>query len=275
MAGIVNRVAWDGEWYARAYDDEGRPVGVASEEKHKINLNTQTWAVIGEVAPPERARRALDSAHQKLNSPFGLALMWPPYVEGNDRVRGTTTYVPGAKENGGIFCHANAFAIVAAAKAGLADRALLYYRQITPFTHAKDVERMKVEPYVYCGNIASPEHRQYGYARNAWLSGTATWAYVAGTQWILGIRPTHRGLAIAPVVPDAWPGFSARRIFRDAITVRRVGKGPAVRLEVDGRPIDGNVIPLPKADTTDVKVDVRLGESLYDPALGVIAGADR
>jgi cellobiose phosphorylase len=123
---------------------------------------------------------------------------------------------------------------------------------------------MKVEPYVYCGNIASPEHKRYGYARNAWLSGTATWANEAGTQWILGIRPTHRGLEIAPVVPEAWRGFQARRIFRGvryAIAVKRVGRGRAVRLVVDGRLVDGSVVPFPPRGTQDVKVEVRLGEA--------------
>ncbi len=261
MAGIVNKVAWDGDWYARAYDDEGKPIGVKAEAQHKIALNTQTWAVIGDVAPEERARKALRNAHDKLNSEYGLAIMWPPYTEGNERVRGTTTFPPGAKENGGIFSHANPWAIIASVKLGLAERALQYYHQITPFTH-KDVDRMKVEPYVYCGNIASPEHKQFGYARNAWLSGTASWTYVAGTQWILGIRPTHAGLMVAPCIPDSWRGFKALRIFRAvryAIEVRRVGKGNAVRLVVDGHPIPGTTVPLPPSGTRAVKVEVELG----------------
>ena len=261
MAELLNRVAWDGEWYARAYDDEGRPLGVRAEKHQKIALNTQTWAVIGDAAPPERAKQAMDSAHKHLNSKFGLALLWPAYVKGDERVRGTTTYPPGAKENGGIFCHANTWAIVAAAKLGLAERAMQYYLQITPFTRT-DVDCMKVEPYVYCGNIAGAEHKQFGYARNAWLSGTASWTYVAGTQWILGIRPTYRGLMIAPVIPARWPGFQATRVFRGVrydITVERRGKGNDVSLAVDGRPISGNVVPLPPAGTKAVKVEVLLG----------------
>jgi cellobiose phosphorylase len=262
MAGVVNEVGWDGEWYARAFDDEGRPIGVRAEEKHRINLNTQTWAVLGEVAPRERARQALESAHELLNSPFGLALMWPPYVTGDERVRGTTTFPPGAKENGGIFCHANTWAIVAAAQLGMAERALAYWRQITPLAHPEDVDRMKVEPYTYCGNIASREHPQYGYARNAWLSGTATWTYVAATQWILGVRPTHGGLEIAPCVPDEWEGFTARRIYRGVrytIRVDRVGKGSDARLTVDGGPVEGRVVPVPPAGAVEVRVDVTLG----------------
>ena len=260
MAAIINRVAWDGEWYARAYDDEGKPVGVKSEENQKIALNTQTWAVLGEVAPPERAKIAMQSAHKKLNSKFGLAILWPSYTKGNERVRGTTTYPPGAKENGGIFCHTNTWAIVAAAKLGMAERAMQYYLQITPFTR-RDVDVMKVEPYVYCGNIAGPEHRQFGYGRNAWLSGTAAWVYVAGTQWILGVRPTYKGLQIAPVIPASWRGFKATRVFRGVtyvIDVKRAGKENRVRLTVDGRPVTGSVVPLPPAGAQTVRVDVQL-----------------
>ena len=263
MSDILNRVAWDGEWYARAYDDEGKPVGVRSETNHKIALNTQTWAVIGETAPPERAQQAMESIHKKLNCKYGLALLWPAYTTGDERVRGTTTYPPGAKENGGIFCHANTWAIVAAAKLGMADRAMQYYLQITPFSR-KDVDCMKVEPYVYCGNIAGPEHKQFGYARNAWLSGTASWTYVAGTQWILGIRPTLRGLMIAPVIPDKWRGFKATRIFRGVryeITVERQGKGSSVSLTVDGNALAGSVVPLPADGTQEVKVEVKLGQA--------------
>ena len=261
MAGIINKVAWDGDWYARAFDDQGKPIGVKSEAHHRIALNTQTWAVIGDAAPADRGRRAMEQAHEKLNSKFGLALLWPAYTEGDERVRGTTTYPPGAKENGGIFCHATTWAIVAAAKLGMAERAMQYYLQITPFMR-RDVDVMKVEPYVYCGNVTGPEHKQYGYARNAWLSGTASWTYVAGTQWILGIRPTYSGLTIAPMIPEKWKGFKATRLYRGVryfIEVKRAGKGSTVQLTVDGQAIAGCVVPPPAAGTKEVKVEVRLG----------------
>jgi cellobiose phosphorylase len=261
MTEIINKVGWDGEWYARAFDDEGKPIGVKSETNHRIALNTQTWAVIGDAAPRDRALQAMEQAHEKLNSKYGLALIWPAYTEGNERVRGTTTYPPGAKENGGIFCHANTWAIVAAAKLGLADRAMQYWKQITPFTR-RDVDTMKVEPFVYCGNVTGPEHKHPGYARNAWLSGTAAWTYVAATQWILGIRPTHQGLMIAPTIPASWNGFKAMRVFRGVrytINIVRQGKGNSVQLTVDGTPVQGAVVPLPPAGTEEVKVEVKLG----------------
>jgi len=219
-------------------------------------LNTQTWAIIGECAPEDRAMQAMSSAHKWLNSPLGLAILAPAYTHGDSRVGGTTTYPPGAKENGSIFCHTNTWAIIAAARLGWNERAYQYYRQIMPLARS-DNDVFKVEPYVYCGNICGPEHPQFGYGRNAWLSGTASWTYVAGTQWILGIRPTYDGLQVNPIIPPEWTGFSARRIFHGVtynITVERSGSGNTIAVTVDNRPIEGNIIPFPKDGTQAVEV---------------------
>ena len=262
MADTINRTSWDGAWYARAYDDEGQPVGVQRETCHRIALNAQTWAVIGEVADDERARQALESAHEKLNTPLGLRVMCPAYRQFFPRVRGTTTFPPGAKENGSIFCHANTWAIVAAAKLGWGDLAYQYYRQFLPLTRT-DADRYMAEPYVYCQSICSPEHPQYGMGRNSWLTGTASWTYVAGTQWILGIRPTFSGLRIAPVIPADWPGFKTMRVFRGVryqVSVERIGPGNTVSLLVDGQSVGGNVVPLPSTDQDTVIVQVALGD---------------
>ena len=261
MDGIINREAWDGAWYIRAWDDDGAPVGHREAPVNQISLNTQTWAVMGELSDEARARQAMENAHDRLNTPLGICLMTPPHDRFELRVRGTTTFPPGAKENGGIFCHANTWAIVAAAALGQGDRAHQYYRQILPLARV-DADVYGAEPYIYCQSIPSPEHPQHGRGRNTWLTGTASWAYVSATQWILGIRPTFEGLRVAPVVPEAWKGFTARRIFRGvtyAITVVRVGPGNAVSLEVDGEATPGDVVPLPADGRTEVEVKVRLG----------------
>jgi N,N'-diacetylchitobiose phosphorylase len=261
MEETINRVAWDREWFIRAFDDDGRPVGVHSEHYHQISLNTQTWAVLGECAPFERASQAMKSAHDRLNSRYGLALLAPAYQQGDPRVGGTTTYPPGAKENGGIFCHANTWAIVAAARLGWNERTYQYYRQIMPLART-DCDLYKVEPYVYCANICGPEHPQFGYGRNSWLSGTASWTYVAATQWILGIRPTYWGLQVAPIIPEDWAGFTAKRIFRGVtydIHVERKGSGNRIDLEVDGTKVDGNIIPFPREGIHEVQVNGILG----------------
>ncbi len=260
QAAAVNDHAWDGAWYARAFDDDGRPIGVAAEERHRINMNTQTWAVIGDVAPRERAETALESMDELLATDLGIALLWPPYDGADPRVRGTSTYPPGAKENGGIFCHANAWAIVAAAMAGWGDRAYAYYRRILPLARA-DSDRFLVEPYVYCQNVCGPTHPRFGMGRNSWLTGTAAWTFVAATQWLLGIRPTCAGLRVAPALPSSWAGFTASRVFRGAlyeIAVERVGPGARHTVAVDGAPIDGDVVPL-VAPGGRACVEVRIG----------------
>jgi cellobiose phosphorylase len=262
FASLIQKTSWDGDWFARAFDNEGRPIGIASEPIQKIGLNPQTWAVMGGIGEVDRLSKAMESAHEKLNTPVGLRLMWPPHNGPSERVRGTSTYPPGAKENGGIFCHANAWAIIAAAKLGWGDRAYQYYRQILPLAR-KDVDTLMTEPYVYCQNLCAPEHPHFGRGRTSWLTGTSAWTYTAGTQWILGIRPTYEGLRIEPVLPNNWKGFSARRVFRGVayeIKATRAGKSGKITLEVDGVLIAGNVIPLPTApDVLTVKVNVTLG----------------
>jgi cellobiose phosphorylase len=261
MAAAINEHAWDGAWYARSFDDDGLPIGVSGAVHHAIDLIPQSWSVIGRVAPPDRAGLAMASADEKLNTRFGLALMWPPYDGADPRVAGTSTYVPGAKENGGIFCHANTWSIVAAAMRGDGDTAYRYYRQILPLART-DSDVYKTEPYTYPQNICGPAHPSFGLARNAWLTGTAAWTYVAATQWILGIRPTYTGLRVAPVLPAAWPGYRAHREFRGTayeIEVRREGPGNAVSMTVDGVAVAGDVVPLPAPGTASVEVLVTLG----------------
>ena len=105
--------------------------------------------------------------------------------------------------------------------------------------------------------IAGRDAATYGEAKNSWLTGTAAWNYVAITQSILGIQPTWDGLQVKPVIPSDWGGFEAVRSYRGVqykISVKREGSGNEVSLEVDGKPISGTVIPLPKEDTKTVKV---------------------
>jgi cellobiose phosphorylase len=110
--------------------------------------------------------------------------------------------------------------------------------------------------------IAGKDAPTHGEAKNSWLTGTAAWNYIAITQWILGIRPTYKGLEIRPVVPSGWKGFEARRKFRGiwyVIHVERRGVGNDILLKVDGKPVEGTVIPIPSIGTKEVQVLVRIG----------------
>jgi len=260
----VNRAAWDGEWYVGYFDCDGTPLGSRDNRYGKIQANAQSWPVLSGFATPERAQMALDAVEKYLNTDFGIKLSMPGF-NGFDRAYGgVTTYPPGAKENGGIFLHANPWVIIAETMVGHGERAYKYYRQINPASRNQMIDRYECEPYVYPQNILGNEHPQFGLARNSWLSGTASWMYQAGTQYILGIRPAFQGLTIDPCIPPAWDGFQVARVFRGStyqITVKNpqhVSKG-VVRLVVDGKDQPGNQAPL-FTDGQTHRVEVFLGE---------------
>ena len=172
-----------------------------------------------------------------------------------------SSYPPGYKENGGIFCHTNPWVMIAEAKVGHGSQAYDYYLRTNPSAREPSSEVHRCEPYVYAQMIAGLDAPTCGEAKNSWLTGTAAWNYVAISQWILGVRPTYEGLKIAPVIPSSWAGFEATRLYRGVtyhISVERTGDGNKVSLTVDGLPIDGDVVPIPPPGTDEVVVQALL-----------------
>lgn len=247
MKAIVNEETWDGAWYVRYFDHNGAPIGSHANTYGKIFINAQSWTVMAHFAEGERARRALDSVNAHLNTANGIKLSVPGYNGFDPALGGISTYPPGAKENGGIFLHANPWVMIAETIVGNGDRAFAYYNQISPAFKNDRIDEFEVEPYVFPQNILGDEHPQFGLGRNSWLSGTASWAYQAATQYILGIRPDFGGLVIDPCIPRKWEGFTATRVFRGAtytIEIRNphhVCKGVKT-LVVDGETVEGNVV---------------------------------
>ena len=245
----VNQTAWDGNWYLRYFDQRGNPLGSQQNEHGQIYTNAQSWAVLSGFASRKRAVKALDAVHEKLNTPFGIKLSTPGYNGFDPEKGGVTTYPPGAKENGGIFLHANPWVMIAETKLGRGDRAYQYYQQINPAAKNDRIETYECEPYVYPQNILGDEHPQFGLARNTWLTGTASWTYQAGLQYILGIRPEYEGLRIDPCIPGEWEGFSVRRKFRGATYQIQVNNPLGVQksvasISVDGEEIAGSLLPI-------------------------------
>jgi cellobiose phosphorylase len=248
MKRAVNESAWDGEWYVAYFDADGSPLGSQANSAGQIYATGQSWPVISGFAPRDRAERALEAVHRRLNTRYGIKLSMPSF-DGYDPAKGgITTYPPGAKENGGIFLHANPWIIIAEAILGHGDRAFDYYSEINPASKNDLIEQYECEPYVYAQNILGDEHPLFGTARNSWVTGTASWAYQAATQYILGVRPTYGGLLIDPRIPSTWEEYEVTREFRKAVyrievrNPRHVNKG--VRsVKVDGQEIEGNVVP--------------------------------
>jgi len=248
MRARVNGCAWDGEWYVRYFDAGGDPLGARSNAEGQIYANGQSWPVISGFARAERAQAALEAVFARLNTRNGIKLSAPGYNDYDPGKGGITTYPPGAKENGGIFLHANPWVIIAETMVGNGARAFAYYDQINPAAKNEKIHEFECEPYVYPQNILGDEHPQFGLARNSWLTGTAAWTYLAATQHILGIRPTYEGLLIDPCIPPEWDSFALSREFRDAVYQIEVSNPEHVcsgigSVHVDGRAIPGNVVP--------------------------------
>ncbi len=261
MEATVLEHGWDGEWFRRAYDDFGNPVGAQECEEGQIFIEPQGICVMAEIGGPSYAEMALTAVRKRLATPHGIVLQQPAYSQYYVHLGEISSYPPGYKENAGIFCHTNPWIMIAEALLGHGDQAYGYYKRINPSAREEISDIHRCEPYVYAQMIAGRDAPTHGEAKNSWLTGTAAWNYVAITQWLLGIRPTYAGLRIAPVLPSEWDGFEATRIFRGVtyhIEVQRVGEGRDVTLVVDGQPVEGNVVPFLE-DVEDVHVLVNLG----------------
>jgi len=262
MVKVVDEHGWDGAWFRRAYDDFGQPVGAQVCEEGQIFIEPQGICILAGIGLDDgRATQALESVNQRLATPHGILLQQPAYSRYYLHLGEISSYPPGYKENAGIFCHTNPWIMIAEAMTGNGERAMDYYLRTNPSARQPISELHRCEPYVYAQMIAGRDAPTFGEAKNSWLTGTAAWNYVAITQWILGIRPTLAGLQVSPVIPPSWSGFTAIRKFRHVdyhITVERSGPGRQLALEVDGNPIQGDVIPLPAAGVKTVQVGVNI-----------------
>lgn len=243
-----NKHAWDGNWYIRYFTEKGQPIGSKTNEQGQIYVNAQSFSVISGFATKDKARVALDSVYNILNTKNGIKLSYPGYNGYDKEKGGITSFPPGAKENGGIFLHSNPWVIIAETKLGNGTRAFEYYNQINPITKNDILDQYECEPYCYPQNILGNEHPQFGLARNTWLSGTASWMYQACVQFILGIKVHYEGIIIDPCIPMQWDKFNVIKKFRNAtydievINPNHVSKG-IKRIEVDGKKIQDNKIP--------------------------------
>jgi cellobiose phosphorylase len=263
MEAAVWEAGWDGEWFRRAYDDFGRPVGSKENEEGKIFIEPQGICIMAGLGLEDgKAEQALASVNQYLATPHGIVLQNPAFSRYYLHLGEISSYPPGYKENAGVFCHTNPWIMIAEAIVGHGDMAYDYYLRINPSAREAISEVHRCEPYVYAQMIAGKDAPTHGEAKNSWLSGTAAWNYVAITQWILGVRPALDGLEIQPVIPSGWQGFEVTRKFRGVtyqISVKRSGPGNTTHLKVDGRPIQGNLVPLPGQVKHTVKVEVEIG----------------
>ena len=235
--------AWDGEWYRRAWFDDGTPLGSSDNDECQIDSISQSWAVISGGGDPMRARLAMAAVYKRLvrrdaqlikllAPPFDKSDLEPGYIKG---------YVPGVRENGGQYTHAAIWTATAFAMLGDRERAWELFAMLNPVNHGsepEEIERYKVEPYVMCADIYDvPPHT--GRGGWTWYTGAASWMYRLTVETLLGLQLEVDQLRIAPCIPAHWESYKMHYRYRETfyhITVKRVGKRSdhVIRVTVDG-----------------------------------------
>ena len=259
--------AWDGDWYRRAYFDDGAPLGSARNEECRIDSIAQSWGVISGAADPHRAQRAMAAVEEHLilrgdglvmlfTPPFDHGTLDPGYIKG---------YVPGVRENGGQYTHAALWVLIAYAIAGDGDRAGELFALLNPINHASTLaglHKYKVEPYVAAADVYAV-HPHTGRGGWTWYTGSASWMYRAGLEYILGFRLRGAKLSIDPCIPRGWRDFEID--YRHGSSRYRIkvenpsGVSRGLRaVEVDGVTQPANEVTL-KDDGASHQVRVLLG----------------
>jgi cellobiose phosphorylase len=260
---VINDVCWDGEWYLRAFRDNGESVGSHKYKQGKIFINAQTWSVISGLAPKERGTKALESTKKYLGTPYGIQIVWPSYTEVEDTIGLISRCVPGKKENGAVFNHASSWFILASIINGDVESAFDIYTKMLPLNSSANIDRYETEPYVFAEYLTSPDHETENQASHSWLTGTAVWMYRIALDHILGFRTSLKGVTIAPNIPSRWKGFKAERTFRGKQLKLSVsnpdGVNSSVRsMKVNGVDVYAQFIDI-NAINESISIDIILG----------------
>ena len=269
LAASLEDEAWDGDWYRRAFFDDGAMLGAAASDECRIDSIAQSWAVLSGAAAPDRAAKAMNAVERDLirrddglavlfAPPFDRTALDPGYIKG---------YPPGIRENGGQYTHAALWSVMALAALGRGDEAVELFSLLNPINHARtraDVYRYKVEPYVVAADIyASVPH--VGRGGWTWYTGSSGWMQRAGVESILGLKIRGAALHLDPCIPKTWPRFEMtvrRRSARYDISVDNpsgVSRGVCFA-ELDGIEVSERPVQVPIVDDGDVhRLHIRMG----------------
>jgi cyclic beta-1,2-glucan synthetase len=249
----VEQEGWDGQWYRRAFYDDGTPIGSATQPECRIDSIAQSWSVISGAGQPERQRQAMEALEAQLvdadarlirllTPPFDRTARDPGYIKG---------YVPGVRENGAQYTHAAIWAVMAAARLGDGEKATRWFSMLNPFTHTdtpEGVETYRVEPYVLAADVYTTPHA-LGRGGWTWYTGSASWMYRVGLEEIVGFRKHGDTLRVEPCVPEGWPELTVAYRFGGArydITVEWPGliREHGAIVTLDGVTVESGAIPL-------------------------------
>jgi cellobiose phosphorylase len=240
--------AWDGEWYRRAWFDDGTPLGSKDSDECRIDLVSQSWSVLSGAAGPERAASAMAAVDTHLVWPESrlVRLLDPPFEAGSLHPGSLRGYAPGVRENGGQATHAALWGAMAFARMGNTERAWELFDMLNPVRLAAtldDCARYRLEPYVVAGDVhaAAPHVGRGGWS---WYTGSAGWMYRLVVESLLGIERVGERLVLAPQLPCGWPGFRLQYRYRATTYAIEVRVLDAAALRVDGVDVGGDTLQL-------------------------------
>jgi cyclic beta-1,2-glucan synthetase len=246
-------LAWDGNWYRRAYFDDGTPLGSAQNEECRLDSLTQSWAVFSREADPRRTARAMEAvrAHLVRRDAQVVLLLTPPFDRMAHDPGYIKGYVPGVRENGGQYTHAALWTVIALAQLGLGDEAMELFHMINPINHMRTsagLEQYRGEPYAVAADVyAHPMH--LGRAGWTWYTGSAGWMYQAAIEGVLGLCRQGATFSMEPSIPAMWPKFEIQWTVEQTcyhiVVLNPSHHCTGVRsAELDGVPVDHKAIPL-------------------------------
>ncbi len=244
----IEREGWDGNWYRRAFFDDGTPLGSTVSQECKIDSIAQSWGVISGAAPRGRAEQAMRAVEQYLiRRGDGLVLLFTPPFDHWDVDPGYIKgYLPGVRENGGQYTHAALWSVIAFAELGEGDKAAELFSILNPINQTSTragIYRYKVEPYAAVADVyAEPPH--LGRGGWTWYTGSAGWMYRAGIEWILGFRLRGQELLLDPCIPRDWPGFRISFAYHSSRYEIDVENPAGVMRGIQSVEIDGRPAPL-------------------------------
>lgn len=226
LRGALNTNAWDGRWFKRAFADNGDVYGSVENDECRIDSIAQSWSVITGAGEQEKQIQAMESLENHLVDKENgiIKLLDPPFVKGKLEPGYIKAYLPGVRENGGQYTHSAIWAVIAEAMLGKGDKAVELYRMITPIEHARTKEsanKYKVEPYVIAADVYGAQNL-VGTGGWTWYTGSSSWYYLAGIQYILGLNIHHNCMSFNPCIPKEWEEFNMRYRFGESIYNIRV-----------------------------------------------------
>ena len=214
LGNTIQEKCWEDDRYIRGYTEKGQVIGSKHDSEANMWLNPQSWSVISGLASKEQAEKALESVHRELNTPYGVRLMAPSYVDNAFDGALMLLFNPSTKENGGIFSQPQGWIILAESLMGHGNRAFEYFCESSPASMNDKAEIRKLEPYCHGQFTESSESPFEGRSHVHWLTGTASTVMVGCVEGILGMRPDFDGLRISPAVSGEWKEFEIEKDFR-------------------------------------------------------------